>query len=69
MFVGRAEERKGLPTLLSAFTALYHHVPVRLVVVGVDEEELEPYITDPEVTEAIEARGRRLRGRAVALPS
>ena len=58
VFVGRAEERKGLPTLLSAFSALYHHMPARLTVVGVDDSELEPYIADPDVTEAIDARGR-----------
>src|SRR5687768_1899688 len=34
LFVGRPEERKGLPVLLSAFEALVEHVPSQLVVVG-----------------------------------
>ena len=41
LFVGRAEERKGLPVLLSAFEALLEHVPARLTVVGADPEEVE----------------------------
>ena len=34
MFVGREEERKGLPVLLSAFAGLRQHIPVRLQVIG-----------------------------------
>ncbi len=40
LFVGRAEERKGLPVLLSAFQALVEHVPSRLTVIGADPEDL-----------------------------
>ena len=40
LFVGRAEERKGLPVLLAAFEALVEHVPARLTVVGADPEEV-----------------------------
>jgi phosphatidyl-myo-inositol alpha-mannosyltransferase len=58
LFVGRSEERKGLPVLLSAFSALVQHVPATLTVIGASEQELEPYIADPEVGEAIEALGR-----------
>jgi phosphatidylinositol alpha-mannosyltransferase len=34
LFVGRPEERKGLPILLTAFDALIEHVPARLTVIG-----------------------------------
>ena len=40
LFVGRAEERKGLPVLLAAFQALVEQVPSRLTVVGADPEEI-----------------------------
>ena len=36
LFVGRPEERKGLPILLTAFGALAEHVPCRLTVIGAD---------------------------------
>ena len=36
LFVGRPEERKGLPILLTAFGALVEHVPCRLTVIGAD---------------------------------
>ena len=42
LFVGRAEERKGLPVLLAAFEALVEHVPARLTVIGADPEEISP---------------------------
>ena len=43
LFVGRAEERKGLPVLLAAFQALVEHVPSRLTVIGADpEDDLPP---------------------------
>ena len=58
VFVGRPEERKGLPVLISAFSALVQHVPARLVLVGTDAEEIEPYLADPEVAEFVDARGR-----------
>ncbi len=47
LFVGRAEERKGLPILLSAYEALLEHVPTRLTVVGADPEEVERRIAGP----------------------
>ena len=34
LFVGRPEERKGLPVLLQAFEGLVEHVPAKLTVVG-----------------------------------
>jgi len=44
LFVGRAEERKGLPILLSAFEALAEHVPARLAVVGAEADEISRYL-------------------------
>ena len=58
LFVGRPEERKGLPILLSAFGALIEHVPARLTVIGAVDEEVWRYLADPEVAAAIDCRGR-----------
>jgi phosphatidylinositol alpha-mannosyltransferase len=58
LFVGRAEERKGLPVLLRAFEALAEHVPCRLVTVGVSREEIDRHLADPEILARIEVRGR-----------
>jgi phosphatidylinositol alpha-mannosyltransferase len=49
LFVGRAEERKGLPVLLRAFEALRGAgVSARLTIAGVPAEEVEPLLLDPE---------------------
>jgi phosphatidyl-myo-inositol alpha-mannosyltransferase len=49
VFVGRADERKGLPVLLRAFEALRAvGVPARLTVAGPTREEVEPLLLDPE---------------------
>ncbi len=48
VFVGREEERKGLPVLLSAFAGLRQHVPVRLEVIGADAEGVEPLLAQVE---------------------
>jgi phosphatidyl-myo-inositol alpha-mannosyltransferase len=58
LFVGRPEERKGLPILLSAFEALVEHVPSRLTVVGATAAEVGAYVADPEAERRIEALGR-----------
>jgi phosphatidylinositol alpha-mannosyltransferase len=58
LFVGRAEERKGLPILLSAFGALTEHVPCRLTVIGAEREEVLRYLADPETIELIDMHGR-----------
>ena len=62
LFVGRAEERKGLPILLSAYEALLEHVPTQLTVVGADPEEVERRIADPEVAEKIDVLGKVSHG-------
>jgi phosphatidyl-myo-inositol alpha-mannosyltransferase len=58
LFVGRPEERKGLPVLLSAFEALIEHVPSRLVVVGAEHADVERYLADPVTETRIETLGR-----------
>ena len=56
LFVGRAEERKGLPVLLRAFEALRGAgVDARLTVAGPAAEEVEPLLLDPE---GVEMAGR-----------
>jgi phosphatidyl-myo-inositol alpha-mannosyltransferase len=46
LFVGRDDERKGLPILLSAFAGLREHVPVQLQLVGASTEAVEPFVAD-----------------------
>jgi phosphatidylinositol alpha-mannosyltransferase len=58
LFVGRPEERKGLPVLLTAFGALVEHVPCRLTVIGADREDVLRYLADPELLRSIDIRGR-----------
>jgi phosphatidyl-myo-inositol alpha-mannosyltransferase len=58
LFVGRPEERKGLPVLLRAFEALVEHVPARLTAIGVGREDVLRYLADPQTMEWIDARGR-----------
>lgn len=58
LFVGRAEERKGMPVLLQAFQALIEHVPARLTVIGAGAEEVRRYVADPDAERRIEALGR-----------
>ena len=58
LFVGRAEERKGLPILLSAFGALAEHVPCRLTVIGAERDDVLRYLADPETMNHIDIPGR-----------
>jgi phosphatidylinositol alpha-mannosyltransferase len=58
LFVGRAEERKGLPVLLAAFQALVEHVPARLTVVGADPEEISRRVSDPDLMKHIDVLGK-----------
>ena len=46
LFVGRDDERKGLPVLLAAFGGLREHVPVQLQLIGASTEAVEPFIAD-----------------------
>jgi phosphatidyl-myo-inositol alpha-mannosyltransferase len=57
LFVGRPEERKGLPVLVQAFEGLAEHVPARLTVIGADQEDVRRYLGDPAVESGIEALG------------
>jgi phosphatidylinositol alpha-mannosyltransferase len=60
LFVGRAEERKGLPVLLRAFEALRAAgVDARLTVAGATDEEVEPYLFERD---GVEVRGRVSEG-------
>ncbi len=52
LFVGRADERKGLPILLRAFEALRGAgVEARLTVAGASASAVEPLLLDPEGVE------------------
>jgi phosphatidyl-myo-inositol alpha-mannosyltransferase len=56
LFVGRAEERKGLPVLLRAFEALRGaEVKARLIVAGPEAGEVEPLLLEPD---GVELAGR-----------
>ena len=56
LFVGRGEERKGLPVLLRAFEALRGAgVEARLTVAGATREEVEPLLLD---LDGVEVAGR-----------
>jgi phosphatidylinositol alpha-mannosyltransferase len=58
LFVGRPEERKGLPVLLTAFEALIEHVPSRLTVIGAEGDEVNRYLADPATEARIDSLGR-----------
>jgi phosphatidyl-myo-inositol alpha-mannosyltransferase len=58
LFVGRPEERKGLPILLTAFNALVEHVPCRLTVIGAEREDVLRYVADPDLLRWMDIRGR-----------
>ena len=52
LFIGRADERKGLPVLLRAFQALRAAgVGARLTVAGPKREDVEPYLLEDEGVE------------------
>ncbi len=58
LFVGRPEERKGLPILLTAFDALVEHVPCRLTLIGAEREDVLRYVADPDLLRFMDIRGR-----------
>jgi phosphatidyl-myo-inositol alpha-mannosyltransferase len=57
LFIGRPEERKGLPVLLQAFEGLIEQVPARLTVIGSTAEDVRRYVADPASESRIEALG------------
>ena len=58
LFVGRPDERKGLPVLLRAFSALVEHVPAKLTVIGCDPADVKRILAHPELEEHLDLRGR-----------
>jgi phosphatidylinositol alpha-mannosyltransferase len=58
LFVGRPEERKGLPVLLTALGGLVEHVPCRLTVIGAEHSDIQRYLAEPDLAEHVDARGR-----------
>jgi phosphatidylinositol alpha-mannosyltransferase len=58
VFVGRSDERKGLPVLLAAFAALVRHVPARLTVVGPEPADVTEYLPDRDTAAKVKAAGR-----------
>jgi phosphatidylinositol alpha-mannosyltransferase len=46
LFVGRDDERKGLPVLLAAFASLREQVPSTLEIAGASTEAMEPFVVD-----------------------
>lgn len=58
LFVGRPEERKGLPILLTAFNALVEHVPCKLTVIGAERDDVLRYVADPDLLRFMDVRGR-----------
>ena len=58
LFVGRPEERKGLPVLLRAFEALVDHIPARLAVIGAEPDEVRRLLADSATEEKMDLLGR-----------
>jgi phosphatidylinositol alpha-mannosyltransferase len=58
LFVGRPDERKGLPVLLRAFSALVDHVPARLSVIGADPADVQRILAHPELNDHLDLLGR-----------
>jgi phosphatidyl-myo-inositol alpha-mannosyltransferase len=59
LFIGREEERKGLPVLLSAFAGLRRHIPAHLDIVGAGPEAVEPLLAEVDGgMENVHAHGR-----------
>jgi phosphatidylinositol alpha-mannosyltransferase len=58
LFVGRSEERKGLPVLLHAFEGLIEQVPARLTLIGSSPDDVKRYVPDPAIEASIDTLGR-----------
>jgi phosphatidylinositol alpha-mannosyltransferase len=59
LFVGRPDERKGLPVLLRAFEGLVEHeVPARLAVVGADAGDVQRLIAHTDIEPHLDLHGR-----------
>ncbi len=59
LFVGRPEERKGLPVLLRAFEGLVEHdVPSRLGIVGCDAGDVRKLISHTDIEPHLDLHGR-----------
>lgn len=58
LFVGRPDERKGLPVLLRAFDALVEHAPARLAVVGADPADVRRILAHPELERHLDLHGK-----------
>jgi phosphatidylinositol alpha-mannosyltransferase len=58
LFVGRPEERKGLPVLLTAFEALIEHEDATLTVIGADRDDIARYLDDERTMERVNPLGR-----------
>lgn len=67
LFLGRGEERKGLPVLLRAFEALRSAgLPATLTVAGATREEVEPYLLEGEAVRVVGAVADREKWRLLA---
>ena len=58
LFVGREEERKGLPVLLSAFAGLREHVPARLAIAGARPDVVRPLLPMGDEDHGVDLLGR-----------
>lgn len=59
LFVGRPDDRKGLPVLLRAFSALHEYIPARLTVLGSAAEEVRPLLLHTDCSDLdVELAGR-----------
>ena len=58
LFVGRPDERKGLPVLLRAFEALVEQAPSRLAIVGAEPDDVRRLLAHPELEEHLDLHGK-----------
>jgi phosphatidylinositol alpha-mannosyltransferase len=63
LFVGRPDERKGLPVLLRAFEGLVDHdIPARLAVVGCDPGDVQRLVAHTDIDSHLDLHGRVSEG-------